>query len=208
MFWEDSLSSHTVLVSVPCRLVWCTSESQPCSHGSLWHSYPWRCPWYWSTSLQEDTTAAAGSSCIWAIRPLPHPKLASSHQLLPWWRLHLQPCWSPTALLTANWKTHVQNSSMRLYHLVLKTSHWNKADKKDREEKTPNGQGQAIGNQSWSHYFNLTNIPHLISTTLPAFCTPSSATSICQIMHSLLRPEYYGCKKAFSPSWLLLQSNK
>lgn len=200
----------------PLQACLCTSENQPRSHGNLWQFYPWRCPCHRSTSLQEDTTAAAGNSCSWAFRP-PFP-----NRCFPTQNLHPpQQCrgcchgggfnYSPAgvpllcALLIGR---HTQSSSIRLFHSGLKTSHWNKADKKNKEEKTSNRQGQAIRNQSWSNNFNLTNIHHLIRKTLPALCTLSSVTSICQIMHSLLRPGYYGCKKAFSPSWLLLQSNK
>lgn len=191
-------------------------ENHPRSHGNLWHSYPWRCPCYRTTSLQEDIAAAAGISCIWAIRPL------FPNRCFPTWNLHPPQqgrgcchgggftcsCAGVPLLCAQLTGRYTQSSCTRLLHLVLKTSNGNKADKKNKEEKTLNGQGQAIQNQHWSHYFNLTNIHHLIRKTLPAFCTPSSAKSICQIMHSLLRLWYYGCKKAFSPSWLLFLSNK
>lgn len=145
--------------------------------------------------LQEHLTARrhySSSSCIWAIRP-PFP-----NRCFPTQNLHpSQQCrgccrgggfsYSPAGvpLLCAQLiGKHTQSSSMRLFHLVLKTILWNKADQ-NKEEKTQNGQGQAIWNQSWSHYFNLTFI--------------TSSEKPC--LHSALLPQQHPSVKLCTPCW-------
>lgn len=96
--------------------------------------------------------------------------------LLPPWRLHPQPCWNPTTFLVAKWKTRTHRAA-----LWGDLSYWwkqgigRKWPRRTRNNTEWANQSNR-GNQSWSHRFVLTDIYHLISTTLTAFCTPSSAS--------------------------------
>lgn len=91
-------------------------------------------------------------------------------------------------------------SSMGLTTSLVKTGLKRSKSSVSEEQRKQNTERTRSGYMKPDYHsiLDVSNIHHFTSTTSPASCTPSSTTTTCQIRHSLLRSEYYGCRKAFT----------
>lgn len=199
-----------------CSLFQKYTEHQPHSHCSPWFSCL-------CSLLQEHLTARRHWGVNWSqthLRDqvalfqwlLPSLRLASSSvvQRLPQKEAVLlsntcrgsisSPARLPLTCSQLTGRRYPHKSSMGLTTSLVKTGLKRSKSSVSEEQRKQNTERTRSGymKPDCHSILDVSNIHHFTSTTSPASCTPSSTTTTCQIRHSLLRSEYYGCRKAFT----------